>query len=138
MAVTAGTAIQASLTVPGHPDQVRAARAFVGRVLGAGHPCAMVAALLVSELVTNSVLHSYSGLPGGAITITVTSIPAGVRVEVHDAGSPSVPLLRNPDDGLAEGGRGLQLVSHLATAWDYCGDENGLVTWFELGSEAPE
>ena len=41
------------------------ARAFVGGVLGAGHPCVDVAVLLVSELVTNSVLHSGPAVAGG-------------------------------------------------------------------------
>ena len=63
--MTTGTAIGASLSVPGRPDQVHAARVFTSEALGDDHPCAPVAVLLVSELVTNSVLHSDSRLPGG-------------------------------------------------------------------------
>src|SRR5450755_3728001 len=61
-AMTAGTAIRPNLTVPGRPGQVHAARVFTGTTLGDDHPCAAVAVLLVSELVTNSVLHSDSRL----------------------------------------------------------------------------
>jgi anti-sigma regulatory factor (Ser/Thr protein kinase) len=132
--MTAGTAIQASLTVPGHPDQVHVARAFTANTLGDDHPCATAAVLLVSELVTNSILHSYSRLPGGTITITVTSIQSGVRVEVRDAGSVSVPVLKDSDDALAVGGRGLQLVRNLAARCGYRRDEDGLVAWFEIGT----
>ena len=95
--------------------------------------------MLVSELVTNSVLHSDSRLPGGTVTITVTAAPAGALVEVRDAGGMSVPS-PSPgpgDDELAEHGRGLQLVRDLAARWDYRHDGNGLVTWFELGGEPP-
>jgi len=133
--MTAGTAIRASLTVPGYPDQVHAARVFTGTTLGDDHPCTAVAVLLVSELVTNSVLHSNSRLPGGTITITVTGTPDGVRVEVRDAGGTSVPLLKDPVNALAEGGRGLRLVTDLAARWDYRHDADRLITWFELCAE---
>jgi anti-sigma regulatory factor (Ser/Thr protein kinase) len=133
--MTAGTAIRASLTVPGQPEQVHAARAFVGQTLGAVHPCAAIAVLLVSELVTNSVLHSDSRHPGKTITITVIGIPGGVRVEVLDAGGVSVPFLGHGDDDLAERGRGLRLVSELSARWDYRRDDAGLVTWFEIRAE---
>jgi hypothetical protein len=38
-------------------ERTRVARAFVGPVLGPGHPCGDDAALLVSELFGNSVTH---------------------------------------------------------------------------------
>jgi len=55
--------VRLSVTVAGRPEMVRAAREFVARVLGPAHPRVSVAALLASELVTNSVRHSASGLP---------------------------------------------------------------------------
>ena len=135
--MTAGTAIRAGLTVPGQSGEVRAARVFVGEALGAGHPCAVLAVLLVSELVTNSVVHSRSRLPGGTITVTVTGTAAGARVEVRDAGGTSAPLLKGADDALAEGGRGLRLVDDLAARWNYRRDADELVTWFEVRAEPP-
>lgn len=133
--MTASTAIRASLTVPGQPEQVHAARAFVGQTLGAVHPCGAIAVLLVSELVTNSVLHSDSRHPGKTITITVIGIPEGVRIEVLDAGGASVPFLGHGGGDLAEHGRGLRLVSELSARWDYRRDGAGLVTWFEVRAE---
>jgi len=133
--VTAGTAIRANLTVPGQPGQVRAARAFVGQALGTLHPCAAVAVLLVSELVTNSVLHSDSRRPGNTVTVTVTGIVDGIRVEVLDAGGTSVPSLARADDEVTDHGHGLRLVSDLSARWGYNSDDAGLVTWFEVRAE---
>ena len=135
--MTAGTAIRASLSVPGHPDQVRDARAFTSKTLGDDHPCASVAVLLVSELVTNSVLHSDSRLPGGTVTVTVTGTADLARVEVRDAGGTSVPFLKRAGDVAAEGGHGLRLVDYLAARWDYRRDAAGLITWFEVCPEPP-
>lgn len=133
--MTAGTAIRASLSFPGHPDQVRAARAFTSKTLGDDHPCAPVAVLLVSELVTNSVLHSDSRLPGGTVTVTVTGTADVALVEVRDMGGTSVPFLKGARDVAAEGGHGLRLVDYLAARWDYRRDAAGLITWFEVCAE---
>ena len=61
----AGLEIRESVTVAGRAERARVARAFVGGVLGPGHPCGDDAALLVSELFGNSVRHSQSGTAGG-------------------------------------------------------------------------
>jgi hypothetical protein len=95
------------------PDQVREARAFVGRLLGPSHPCRDVAVLLVSEMVTKSLLHGGSAGPGEAVTVTVVVGDAGVRVEVTGCKADGVPVLCRSDDE-AEGSRGLRLVEVLA------------------------
>jgi serine/threonine-protein kinase RsbW len=136
--MTTGTAIRASLSIPGRPEQVHAARVFTSEALGDGHPCEPAAVLLVSELVTNSVRHSDSRLPGGMITVTVTSAgPDTVRIEVRDAGGPTLPFLKEAGDAAAEGGHGLQLVDRLAARWDYYRDTAGLTTWFVIRAEPP-
>ena len=76
-----------SLTIAGGTRNVSEARAFVARTLGAEHPCADEAVLLCSELVTNAVLHSESGQPGGTVTVVVLGFPGAVRIEVVDNGS---------------------------------------------------
>jgi anti-sigma regulatory factor (Ser/Thr protein kinase) len=103
----------------------------VAGVLGQGHPCRADAALLVSELFGNSVLHSLSGAPGGTVTVTVTAGDCVIRVEVTDQSGPGVPELR-PADGEAEGSRGLQLVAFLATRWGWRRHGGQTVTWFEI------
>lgn len=123
-----------SLTVPGLPSQAAAARQFVAGALGAGSPHAETAVLLVSELVTNSMVHSASGASGGMITITVASgAGESVRVEVADDGAGTVPVV-TPVRDEDEHGRGMHLVSALAASWGSHRRGNSLVTWFELAS----
>jgi anti-sigma regulatory factor (Ser/Thr protein kinase) len=118
------------MTFAGRADQVREARAFVGRLLGPSHPCGDVAVLLASEMVTNSLLHGGSG---EAVTVTVMVSDAGVRVEVAGRKTDGVPVLRRPDDE-AEGSRGLWLVEELAARWGYERGGGQATTWFVLRS----
>jgi hypothetical protein len=60
----AGRAVRETVTLAGRAERARLARAFVEGVLGPGHPCGDVAALLVGELFSNSLRHSGSGAPG--------------------------------------------------------------------------
>jgi anti-sigma regulatory factor (Ser/Thr protein kinase) len=126
-----GLAVRESVTVAGRAERARLARAFIGSVLGPGHPCGDDAALLVDELFGNSVRHSRSGAPGETVTVAVTAGDGVVRVEVTDRGGPGVPKLQLAG-GDTEGGRGLQLVAGLAARWGWrqCGGRT--VTWFEL------
>lgn len=123
------------LTIEGMPNQVSAARAFVRRVLGSGHPGAERIILMTSELVTNSVEHSDSRLPGGTITITLRIGTDRVRVEVTDAGGTAVPTLCRDND-LGKSGRGLRLVNACSLAWNYHRGADGTVTWFECAPES--
>jgi anti-sigma regulatory factor (Ser/Thr protein kinase) len=102
----------------------------VARLLGPSHPCEAVAVLLSSELATNSVRHSGSAVPGETVTVTVAARDAGVRVEVTDLKTDSVPVLRPADDD-AEGSRGLRLVEELTDRWGYEKSSDHATTWFE-------
>jgi anti-sigma regulatory factor (Ser/Thr protein kinase) len=92
-------------------------------------------ALLVSELVTNSVRHAGLG-PGELIQLTADWSGTRLRVHVHDrgpgrGGSPPVPFgAIRPTPG-AESGWGLFLVDRLASRWGL--DAGGY--WFELRDE---
>ena len=88
------------------------------------------AVLLTSEIVTNGVVHGE-----GPITVVVLESEAGVRVDVTDAGSGSVPTLRESGTD-AEDGRGLLLVDRLASRWDHVRTAAGLTAWFELDAPA--
>ncbi|MBG0821144.1 ATP-binding protein [Planomonospora sp. ID91781] len=93
--------------------------------------------LLLSELVTNAVVHSDSGrTAGGRVTVRLTlspvSSPGAVHVEVTDDGSAAgAPAVRVPEPG-DDGGRGLWLVDLLATEWGCHRDEAGGSVWFRL------
>lgn len=130
--MTTRTSVRDSLTVPGRPEQAAAARQFTARALGSGHPGAETAILLVSEMVTNSLRHSASAGEGGTITVTVITGPGGwVRAEVTDDGAATMPAVR-PAGADDEEGRGLQLVSALASAWGCGRAGQRTTTWFEL------
>lgn len=127
-----------SMTIPAVPGKVRAARAFVARVLGESHVHIDLALLLASELVTNSVLHSGSAVLGGVVTVTVAARDEVVRVEVTDRigdGGLALPSAA-PADGEAEGNRGLWLVDALSARWGYERGGGFATTWFELGQES--
>jgi anti-sigma regulatory factor (Ser/Thr protein kinase) len=83
--------------------------------------------LVVSELVTNAVLH---GL--GDVTLAVTMNDDAVHVEVGDD-QPALPdtTARAVD---AESGRGLLLVSRLAESWGVRPDHGGKVVWADVAS----
>jgi anti-sigma regulatory factor (Ser/Thr protein kinase) len=119
------------LVINGTPGQVSVARAFVRQVLGSDHPGAERVTLLTSELVTNSVNHSDSRLPGGTVAVTLWVGADRVLVEVADDGGTTVPALRRDDD-LGESGRGLRLVDAFSLVWDYHRRAACTVTWFEF------
>ena len=88
-ALMAGRVIRETVTLAGRADRARLARAFVEGALGPGHPCGDVAALLASELFSNSLRYSGSGAPGETVTVAVkTAISGVIRVEVTDRSGP--------------------------------------------------
>ncbi|WP_063766161.1 ATP-binding protein [Streptosporangium amethystogenes] len=118
-------------TFLGEKEQVRAARSFVKAHL----PDHLDAELIISELATNAVEHTRTGQPGGLFTTTVKRNPDGTAyIEIADQGGPAVFGLPTPN---REGGRGLYLVTALATAWGFKGDAAGRTVWVELPPPAP-
>jgi anti-sigma regulatory factor (Ser/Thr protein kinase) len=126
-----------TLALPGHPEHVRAARTFTALVLAVhSRDDDGTAGLLVSELVTNSLLHSDSAKPGGIITVTVAISPGETLIQVTDEGSPTEPTVRpSADPDSAEDGRGLHLVRELSAGWGHHRQGDRLVTWFELDAK---
>lgn len=113
------------------PDALSARRArhFLIQALHTlgGEELAEIAALLVTELVTNAVVHART-----EVTLRIQRHEAVVRFEVHD-GSPRSLAPRPADTGAADG-RGLQLVDKLADAWGSDTDPAGKTVWFELAA----
>jgi anti-sigma regulatory factor (Ser/Thr protein kinase) len=124
-----------SVRLPAVPEQVRVARAFVSEVLGDSHPRIDAALLLASELVTNSVRHSGSAVPGSFLQVAVSAGDHAIRVEVSDRCGDSVPVLRRGGDVEEEGSMGMQLVDALAARWGYQRGSGWATTWFELAQD---
>jgi serine/threonine-protein kinase RsbW len=102
-----------SRAFPATPQQVGEARRFLAGILD-GRSAADDAVLCLSELASNAVLHSRSAIPGAQFTVRATLKNAQLRVEVSDDGGP----WHSPDGGEdQQHGRGLGIVSCLATAW---------------------
>ncbi len=87
------------------------------------------AVLMVSEMVTNVLLHT----DGDALLVAEISGERGgrrIRVDVSD-GSDELPHRRSPGE-LASSGRGLVLMDLLAGAWGVDPRGDGKSIWFEL------
>lgn len=147
--------------LPGAPESATTARRLTRQLLGDRHPAADTAMLLVSELVTNSVMHSRSRRPGGTVTVAVCAGTTSVLIQVRDDGGPAEPRVQSAQarsdgaalgdgaagdraaagDGTAAGDRaapvgehgyGLLLVDALAETWGTIATADGRVTWCRL------
>ncbi len=114
--------------LPALPTSPAAARRFVADALwraGVGDETIGTASLLTSELVTNSIVHANSavrvavGVRGGSLHVAVTDdVPGAVEPRAMDPERPN--------------GRGLLLVSMLATTWSVEPSPGGKTICFEL------
>nr|WP_121177453.1 ATP-binding protein [Streptomyces sp. 1114.5] len=91
--------------------------------------------LVVSELVTNAVLHAR--VPKGRrIAVRFESVCGHLRIEVHDASSEKPAIRRSaaPDDS---SGRGLCLVEDLSVEWGCAVRPEGIgkIVWALVGPE---
>jgi anti-sigma regulatory factor (Ser/Thr protein kinase) len=118
-----------TLTLPPHPTSPRAARRHVAWALEASELGELVdrATLLVSEVVTNAVLHAATD-----IQLKCRVERGSLCVEVRDR-SLAEPSARNYDVA-AMTGRGLEMVELLADEWGVETDEDGKTVWFLLAA----
>ncbi|GAA3054351.1 ATP-binding protein [Streptomyces glomeratus] len=120
----------AEWTFPADPGAARAARAAVRGQLRvwALDEIGDIAALLVSELVTNALRHATG--PIGVRLVPSDGTAPYLLVEVSDT-LPDPPRARaaEPD---AEDGRGLQLVARSSRRWGTRPADTGKTVWFEL------
>jgi anti-sigma regulatory factor (Ser/Thr protein kinase) len=92
------------------------------------------AKLMVSELVTNAVMH---GQP--AITLCVTLDPPLIGVSVQDEGEDMPPTAVRAPALTAASGRGLMIIDSIASRWGVVPRESGpgKTVWFRLDAKLP-
>ncbi|MDQ8704615.1 ATP-binding protein [Streptomyces sp. LHD-70] len=134
--------LQVQTEVRPDPAEVGRARRWArSRLAGSGievdEPLAETLVLLISELVTNAVVHT--GCPAVLRLLLPRlpeSAPATVRVEVTDASTrPPRPRQAEGDD---TNGRGLALVDGLADRWGWQSDGAGKRIWCEVDRCEPK
>ncbi len=81
--------------------------------------------LLVSELVTNAVIHARSD-----VDVSVQLLSDRVRIEVCDQSSEGIRRRELTADGSS--GRGIAMVESLALAWGVTTRRAGKAVWFEV------
>jgi DNA-binding NarL/FixJ family response regulator len=86
--------------------------------------------LLVSELVTNAVIHARSD-----VDVSVQLLPDRVRIEVADQSPEGIRRKALTPDGSS--GRGISMVESLALAWGVTTHRSGKAVWFEVARPSP-
>ena len=125
---------------PAHPRQVANARHRAERVVGgwnAGQETIENVSAVVSELVTNAVIHARTP-KGREVGLTLLLLDSVVRVEVRDADptlltAPAAPSDCPGVDHLPGNGRGLLLVDQLCGGrWGSVEEVIGKTVWAEI------
>jgi anti-sigma regulatory factor (Ser/Thr protein kinase) len=112
------------LSCPGSLEEVGRARRWARDILR-DFPCADDAALVVTELGANALLHTASGDGVGAFHVSLAVCDHVVSVSVTDGGgAKTVPRAEHAGDEDTHG-RGLALVTALAHHVETHGDHHG-------------
>lgn len=88
------------------------------------------AALVLSELLSNAILHARP-LPGAQVQVAWVVGAESVEVTVSDGGSATRPRASRPSLS-SIGGRGLGIVDHLCSSWGVRADDRGTTVWAVL------
>lgn len=120
--------------LPPHPTSVGEARRIVRRLLTTAGQVDLVdsAELLVSEIVTNAVLHA-----GTSVDLRCMLVDHSLLVEVDDGGG-QLPSYRGYDSTVCSG-RGLVLLEQVAERWGVIPTFGGKTVWFLVSAaQQPE
>jgi hypothetical protein len=137
---------RSSLELDVAPSSVRRARHWAADLMTQSNPprdsdLVDAVILLVSELVTNAIraVSRLGAAPDSQpaigvkhrVWLAISSSLDLVRIEVHDTAFTPVPPSHHPDD-FEESGRGLEVISVLATEWGWSQEPLGKMVWCEL------
>lgn len=114
------------------PESVAEARKLTVEILKRLRICEEArenAQLIVSELVTNAVVHGARGRDPHVLLVVIQSGPK-LKVKVYDASSNLGPRAEPAED--AESGRGLVIVDALSDRWGATASAYGKCLWAEL------
>ncbi|GGS84497.1 hypothetical protein GCM10010156_48890 [Planobispora rosea] len=89
-------AVSAQRRFPGESEQVSQVRTWVDGLLPGDCPRRADVAVVVSELVTNALVHSVSGM-GGSFAVRAAIDATSVELSVADQGPRPIPAAREPD-----------------------------------------
>jgi anti-sigma regulatory factor (Ser/Thr protein kinase)/PAS domain-containing protein len=121
--------LRESWTVWRVPEAVRHARRFTRRTLrawGVPQDTMDAALLVVSELVTNALVHT-----GGQVRLDLSLVNHRLRLAVADT-SPRSPVKPTSIGWEATGGRGILLVEAVSAAWGTLPVSGGKQVWADL------
>jgi anti-sigma regulatory factor (Ser/Thr protein kinase) len=119
--------------LPHTPASVIAARSHIGidlRKAGIVTPAIGDATLVVSELLTNAILHARP-LPGARVLVAWALRERSLEVAVSDGGAMTRPRTTRPSLS-SIGGRGLTIVENLSWRWGVLPNDFGLTVWAVL------
>ncbi|MFF5025128.1 SpoIIE family protein phosphatase [Streptomyces collinus] len=125
--------LRESWTVWRVPEAVRHARRFTRRTLrtwGVERDTLDAALLIVSELVTNALVHT-----GGQVRLDLSLVNHRLRLAVAD-GSPRSPVKPTSIGWEATGGRGILLVEAVSATWGTVPVSGGKQVWADLVPDA--
>jgi anti-sigma regulatory factor (Ser/Thr protein kinase) len=121
------------LALPPVPSSAGAARRALGEYcMKYGVPADLLESgeLVISELVTNAVLHArtpflvWAEYDAGALTVAVAD------------GNSTLPRLLPPDDDLRQGGRGMAVIDELGGRWGVVKTDLGKTVWATIPGQA--
>jgi anti-sigma regulatory factor (Ser/Thr protein kinase) len=116
-----------SVELPPEPASATSARRLAREQLALNCPSDVLetASLLVTELVTNAILHARTPL-----RLVIETHPDHVRLGVEDESTGQPEMHHYGPDAVT--GRGVALVDHLASSWGVDWTATGKVVWCEI------
>ena len=133
--VTAVGAERDELRLAPEPASAGIARRWLEhRFAGEPPETLQVAALALTEAVTNVVLHARTPM-----RVRARQARGRLRLEIVDEDARGTPMLRRPGEGSATG-RGLLLLDAVTAAWGVDVDDGAKTVWFEVpaGGAVPD